>query len=47
MKLLNSLPGNAWRAMTVAAALSLTACDAVNEAVEALGIAPDTVHRDE
>jgi hypothetical protein len=34
MKLLNSLPGNALRAMTVAAALSLTACDAANEAVD-------------
>ena len=34
MNILNSLPGNAMRAMTVAAALSLTACDVVNEAVD-------------
>ena len=34
MNILNSLPGNALRAMTVAAALSLTACDVVNEAVD-------------
>jgi lysophospholipase L1-like esterase len=34
MNILNSLPGNALRAMTVAAVLSLTGCDAVNEAVD-------------
>ena len=33
MNILNSLPGNAIRAMTLAAALTLTACDAVNDAV--------------
>ena len=34
MNILNSLRSNALRAMTVAAALSLTACDVVNEAVD-------------
>jgi lysophospholipase L1-like esterase len=34
MNILNSLPGNALRAMALASALTLTACDAVNEAVD-------------